>query len=84
MRLFSNGQAVKADVSRKTARVLGSYLAAVRRFLDTNDVEPMNQFDGQSVKDVRGEVFPLETRPNELYRLNAAVEPFEEVYRLLA
>jgi len=84
MRFPSDGKWVRADVTRKTASVIGTYLASVRRFLDANDVEPLEQFNGQSVKDVRGKVFPLETRPNELYRLNAAVEPFEEVYRLLA
>lgn len=84
MRFFSDGRVVKANVSRKTASVLGSYLAAVRRLLDTNDAEPLEQFEGQSVKDVRGKVFPLETRSNLIYRVNAAIEPFEAVYRLLA
>lgn len=84
MRFFSNGQAVRADVTRRTAAIIGSYLAAVRRLLDANDIEPLEPFVGKSVRDVRGRFFPLETRPNVLYRLNAAVETFEEVYRLIA
>jgi hypothetical protein len=83
-RLFSNGKAVKADVSRKTASVVGRYLAAVRRLLETNDAQPLEEFAGQSIKDNRGTAFPLETRPNVLYRLNAAIEPFEEFYQRLA
>ncbi|HEV2550418.1 MAG TPA: hypothetical protein VGU20_24105 [Stellaceae bacterium] len=81
MRFFSNAKAVRADLSRKPTRVVGSYLSAVRRFRDTNDIEPLEQFIGKSVKDVRGTVFPLETRPNVLYRLSASIEPLEEFYR---
>ena len=84
MRFFSDAKTLRAEVSRGTASVIGSYLAAVRRLLDTNDIEPLQQFGGRSIKDVRGNIFPLETRPNVLYRLNAVVEPFEEVYRLIA
>jgi hypothetical protein len=84
MRFFSSGKTVRANVSRKTASVVGSYLASVRKLLDTNDPGATDQFAGRSVKDVRGNVYPLETNPNTLYRLNASVEPFEEVYRLLA
>lgn len=84
IRFFSDGKAVKANVSRTTAGIIGTYLASVRRLLDMNDAEPLEQLAGKSVKDVRGNVFPLETRPNVLYRLNVAVEPLEEIYRLLA
>jgi hypothetical protein len=84
MRFFSDGKTVIAVVNRRNASTIGSYLAAVRRLLDTNDVEPLEQFAGQAVKDVRGNLYPLEIRPNVLYRLNAIVEPFEEVYRLVA
>ena len=84
MQFFSGGETVRANVSRRTASRIGSYLSAVRTLLETNDIEPLEQFVGRSVKDTRGNVHPLETHPNVLYRLNAAVEPFEEVYRLLA
>jgi hypothetical protein len=84
MRFFSGGKSVEADVSRRTACVIGSYLASVCRLLDTNDIEPLQQFAGKSVKDVRGKAFALEARANVLYALNAAAEPFEEIYRLSA
>ena len=84
MQFFSDAKMVRADVSRTTASIIGRYLASVRRFLETNDPEPLQEVAGQSVKDVQGNVFPLETRPNVLYRLNASIEPFEEVYRLIA
>jgi hypothetical protein len=84
MRFFSDGKTVIAVVNRRNASAIGSYLAAVRRLLDTNDTEPLEQFAGQTAKDVRRNIYPLEIRPNVLYRLNATVEPFEEVYRLVA
>jgi hypothetical protein len=84
MRFFSDAKTVRADVSRRTASVIGSYLSGVRRFRDTNNIEPLGEFAGRSVKDVRGTVFPLETDPNVLYRLNSALEPFEEVYRIFS
>lgn len=82
--MFSGAKSIRTKVGRKSARFVGGYLNAVGRFLETNDLEPMEPYVGQSIRDVSGNVYPLETRPNVLYRLNSAVEPLEEIYRLLA
>jgi hypothetical protein len=60
------------------------YMAAVGRFLDTNDLAHLRPFVGHGVADVNGKWHPFETRPNILYRLNANVsEPFEQLYRIV-
>jgi hypothetical protein len=55
----------------------------VDEFLRTNDPDHLQRFVGLAVKDRGGKSHFLETRPNALYRLNAGIEPFEEVYRIL-
>ena len=66
------------------ASLNGKHLAAVGRFLRTNDIDLLRLFDGQAVIDVKGKAHPLETEPNALYRLaHAGSEVFHEVYRLI-
>jgi len=58
--------------------------AAVRTFLDTNNISHLQPWEGWVVADTSGQVHQLETRPNVLYRLAAAgSEGFENVYRLI-
>lgn len=83
MTLFSEGKTIRAKVGRKTAGRIGEYLNAVDEFLKTNDPHHLGRFVGLAVKDNGGKSHILETRPNALYRLNASIEPFEEVYRIL-
>lgn len=60
------------------------YMAAVGRFLDTNNFAHVRPYVGHGVADVDGGWHPFETRPNILYRLNANVsEPFEQLYRIV-
>lgn len=61
----------------------GRYLNAVRRLLHTNDPAALAEFAGQSIKDIHGHEFPLETRANTLYRANSVPEPFHEIYQVL-
>lgn len=84
MQFFSDAKSLRADVTRKTASTIGSYLSAVRILLERNYPDALAAFAGKTVKDVRNKTYPLETRPNVLYRLNSSVEPFEEVYRLIS
>jgi hypothetical protein len=79
--LFENGQANRVRVTLKAASTIGAYLYAVRRFLDTNDPEYLSRYAGRSVKDRSGKKHAFETRPNVLYRLNAGIDPFEDIYR---
>jgi hypothetical protein len=83
MFLFSAGKAIRAKVSRKNASTVGEYLNAVDEFLKTNDPDHVAPFIGISIKDRAGKTYVFETRPNALYRLNAATEPFEEIYQIL-
>ena len=63
---------------------VGRYMAAVGRFLETNDPGHLAPFEGLSVTDVSGRTHPLETRPNMLDRLDQARgAPFEQVYRIV-
>lgn len=63
----------------------GAYMAAVGRFLRTNDRAELGAFEGQGVTGRDGSFIPFETRPNVLYRLTATDEAsFEEVYRIVA
>jgi hypothetical protein len=84
MRFFSNGKAVKAVLPYyKTSALVGSYLSAVRQFLETNDASHLEPFIGVSVTDKAKKTYPLETRPNILYRLNTGTEAFEQIYRIV-
>lgn len=80
---FSDGQRHIVKLSRWMASKNGTYLNAVRQLLHTNDRSPLEPFAAQSIKDVRGNEFPFEIRPNVLYRLNSVPEPFHEIYQVL-
>jgi hypothetical protein len=68
----------------RTASLIGEYMAAVRWFVQTNDLRHLEPFTGKSVKDISGKRFPLETRPNVLHRLaNSGGSSFEDIYRLV-
>jgi hypothetical protein len=85
MRVLTDGQSKMLTIGGfDQASVIGSHLAAVRRFIETNDIAELEPFQGRSVKDASGKSHPLETDPNSLYRLAAAgSEGFEQVYRLI-
>ncbi|HEX4737732.1 MAG TPA: hypothetical protein VH331_09230 [Allosphingosinicella sp.] len=85
MRVLSDGQAKMLTVNGfDEASVIGSHLAAVQRFLETNDMAELEPFVRRSVTDAAGKTHVLETDPNSLYRLAAAgSEGFEQVYRLI-
>ena len=66
------------------ASLNGKHLAAVRAFLQTNNVELLQPFVGQLIRDTKGHAHPLETNPNALYRLAAqGSEVFHEIYQLI-
>lgn len=84
MQFFSNGKAVKVVLPYyKTSALVGSYLSAVRQFLETNDASHLDPFIGVSVTDKAKKTYLLETRPNTLYRLNTGAEAFEQIYRIV-
>jgi hypothetical protein len=85
MLIFSQGRSLPITVGNiQTASAGGRFMAAVGRFLDTNDRSVLTPFVGQSVRDINGREYPFETRPNVLYRLSAAGEhTFEQIYRIV-
>jgi len=67
----------------ETASLVGQHNAAVKAFLDTNDVSHLGPFEGRIVKDTSGRTYVLETRPNVIRRLDASGETFEQIYRII-
>lgn len=86
IQLFSNGAQHKIRIAGyDNSRLVGEYMNAVKKFLDTNDPSHLEPFKGVVVTDAKGKRFPLETDPNTLYRLyHISDEPFESVYQIVA
>ena len=61
--VFSGGRQLAITVRSNSVSLIGRYMSAVGRFLQTNDPKFLADFKGRSVKDVRGKVFPFETNP---------------------
>jgi hypothetical protein len=67
----------------ETASLVGQHNAAVKTFLDTNDISDLRPFEGRTVKDTSGRTYVLETRPNVIRRVDASGETFEQIYRIV-
>ena len=66
------------------ASLVMQHRAAVKDFLEFNEISHLEPFVGVSIRDISGKHHLLETRPNVLYRLaNAGGEAFETIYRLV-
>ncbi len=85
MPVYSEGRHVVVTVHNgKTASLIGSYMRAVRMFFETEDLGQLDLFRGKSVRDVNGKRYVFETRPNVLFRLDAAgIEPFDLHYQIV-
>lgn len=84
MPVFTSGQQLAITVRSRSASLIGRYMAAVRKFVRTNNPAVLSEFVGRSIKDVRGKPFAFEIRPNALHRLSSAgSEPFEDIYRIV-
>jgi hypothetical protein len=85
MKLFSNGKDISVIVGDfDAASKIGRYMAAVGKFLRTNNSTALGEFVGQSVTDITGKTHVFETRRNTLYRLAAATDhSFELIYRII-
>jgi hypothetical protein len=84
MTVFSNGR--KQTLLLKdfeNASLNGRHLSAIGQFLNSNDLDFIKPFEGQSVIDMLEKPHALETNPNILYRIaHAGSDVFENVYRL--
>lgn len=67
----------------ETASLVGQHNAAVKTFLDTNDISHLRPFEGHTIRDTFGRTYVLETRPNVIRRLDASGETFEQIYRIV-
>lgn len=85
MLIYTDGQALSITIGKfHYASKLGCYMAAVKRFLRSNDPEHLKPFTGQSVKDSGNKTYIFETNPNALYRIAASGgETFEQIYRII-
>ena len=85
MTVISQGEAHEIILrDAEQASLNGEHLNAVKAFINSNDPELLDPFDGRSVIDAKGKAHPLETGPNVLRRLASAGESvFHEIYRLI-
>jgi hypothetical protein len=85
VRVFSKGKSLEITVANVSDSSLAmTYMSAVRRFRDTNDLSLLTPFTGQSIRDIAGNEHLFETNPNVLYRLSAGSEhSFEQIYRIV-
>jgi hypothetical protein len=85
MPIYSRGRQIVVTVGDfPSASLIGRHMSAVGKFLKSNDQKLLQPFVGQSVTDISGKSYPLETNPNTLYRLGSAGgETFEQVYRIV-
>jgi hypothetical protein len=67
----------------EAASLVGQHNAAVKTFLDDNDISHLRPFEGSTLKDTFGRTYVLETRPNVIRRLEASGETFEQIYRIV-
>jgi hypothetical protein len=84
--IYSKGKRVDVVVDTyEEARKAGSYMGTVGHVTATNDPEPLAQFEGEGITDIKGKFHPFELRINTLYRLvNEGPEPWELAYRINA
>jgi hypothetical protein len=81
--LYSKGESIRVLVDEENARLLGEYMAAVRKFLRTQKLEHLKPFIGGGVTDIKGVFHPFETDPEELYRLDTKGRAvFHQIYQL--
>jgi hypothetical protein len=82
MAMCSQGKFLWVRVSADKASAIGHYWVAVNRFLRTNDPSHLAPFEGKGIRDIAGKLWPFETRPNVLRRLDSADElSFLEIYK---
>lgn len=84
MKVISGGEQRMVRLrDAEQASLNGRHLAAADAFVTSHNIDLLSSFKGQSVIAADGQSYPLETEPNELYRLAAAGgEEFHEIYRL--
>ena len=83
MRINSDGKEKSIEIQdSRTASVVGRYHNAIKQFLNTGDKTKLSKFRNKKVKDSKGKLHRLETRPNKIIKINQRIEEpeFYEVY----
>ncbi len=84
MPIFTNGETRTINVrGYEDSRLIGEYMSAVGRFLETGDTSHLEPYVGKSVTDASGQKHPFETDPNTLYQLSSGgTDDFSQIYRI--
>jgi len=83
IRINTDGKEKSVEIrDSRTASVVGRYHNAIKQFLNTGDKTKLSKFRNKKVKDSKGKLHRLETRPNKIIRINQRIEEpeFYEVY----
>lgn len=85
MQIYTDGRVRVIQVrGSEPASLIGRYMNAVKRFLDSNDASNLEPFKNDVITDTRNRRHRLESRPNVLYRIaDSNTTPFEQVYRIV-
>lgn len=79
--MATRGQKRAVTLAMDDASEVGRHWAAVSKFLETNNLDHLEPFFGQGVRDTKGKFHPFENRPNVLYRLDSVGDlSFIEIY----
>lgn len=83
--IIINGRTKKITVPGfPEASRVGVYHNRRKKFLKTQDLSFLEEFEGETVIDINGKVWPFETDPNVLIRFALKDEPaFHEIYAIL-
>ena len=85
MPLYSRGKLVSPWLPLEEARRAGEYMARVRPYLQTGSDALIAPYRSQSVRDVKGRVYPFETDEDTLFELDNMGElNFPEYYKIVA
>lgn len=85
MAINEDGREVFIEVaSSRQASIIGKYQAAVKKYLNTGNVDALAKFKGKKVRDAKGIFHILETDPNVIRDINERREEpeFYDIYKV--
>ena len=79
--IATDGKMISVTLPHDAGSMVSGYWRAVDKFLETNRIDHLSAFAGDSVRDLDGHSHLLETRPNVLRKLDSIGElNFIEIY----
>ncbi|MEM0143640.1 MAG: hypothetical protein QXL94_06785 [Candidatus Parvarchaeum sp.] len=85
MAINENGKERFIEVTdSRHATIIGKYYSAVKEYLNTGNIDVLDEFEGKRVKDSSGKWHTLETNPSAIREINARREEpeFYDIYRV--